>query len=179
MVIEIEKTLEYKIPKGPRVKSIREFNVDDTITVAQFDGDMSEMDFIVKYIDTSKSKSLRTPTYMMIGLDLLLKSEQNPQLTKDFIIEFIVLWDDMAIPGSIEERDGYPYEFEKILNKVQYSELNFYGELSTSFLTAVMYLYVLNERVKPNVRKFRHMLEYVVRYIDREIELFSLVSKLK
>jgi hypothetical protein len=179
MVTEITKSLEYKIPKGPRVKSIREFNVDDTITVAQFDGDISEMDFIVKYIDTSKSKSLRTPTYMMIGLDLLLKSEQNPDLTKDFIIEFIQLWDNMIIPNNIAERDSYSFEFESILNQVQYSELNFYGELSTSFLTAVMYLYVLNERVKPNVKKFRVMLESVVKYIDREIELFSLVSKLK
>ena len=77
MIIETKVGLEYKVPRGPRLKSIREFQLDEGIIVATFDGDLSDLDFMVKYLDENVSKSLRTPSYCMIGVDLLLKAQQT------------------------------------------------------------------------------------------------------
>lgn len=177
MIVETKVGLEYKVPKGPRLSSIREFQLDEGITVATFDGDISDMDFMVKYHDPKNSKSLRTPSYCMLGVDLLMKAQQNKELTKDFIIEFIMLWDNMIVPETIEERDNHQFDFDSLLT--DYSELNFYGEMSVEMLSTVLNLYVLNERVKPKVRKFRTLLESIVHYCDDNIDYFSLISKLK
>lgn len=177
MIVETKIGLEYKVPKGPRLKSIREFQLDEGVTVATFDGDLSDLDFMVKYLDTKVSKSLRTPSYCMLGVDLLMKAQQNRDLTKDFVIEFIQEWDNMTPPSDVEERDNYKFNFETLLT--DYSELNFYGELSVEMLSTVLSLYVLSERVRPKVSKFRTLLESIVHYCDDNIDYFSLISKLK
>ena len=177
MIVETKVGLEYKVPKGPRLKSIREFQLDEGVIVATFDGDLSDMDFMVKYLDSKVSKSLRTPSYCMIGVDLLMKAQQNKELTKDYVIEFIQLWDTMTVPTDVSERDTYRFNFETLLT--DYSELNFYGEMSIEMLSTVMNLYVLNERLRPKAKKFRTLLESIVHYCDDNIDYFSLISKLK
>lgn len=177
MIVETKVGLEYKVPKGPRLKSIREFQLDEGVIVATFDGDLSDMDFMVKYLDSKVSKSLRTPSYCMIGVDLLMKAQQNKELTKDYVIEFIQLWDTMTVPTDVSERDSYRFNFETLLT--DYSELNFYGEMSVEMLSTVMNLYVLNEKVRPKAKKFRTLLESIVHYCDDNIDYFSLISKLK
>lgn len=177
MIVETKVGLEYKVPKGPRLKSIREFQLDEGVIVATFDGDLSDMDFMVKYLDSKVSKSLRTPSYCMIGVDLLMKAQQNKELTKDYVIEFIQLWDTMTVPTDVSERDTYRFNFETLLT--DYSELNFYGEMSVEMLSTVMNLYVLNEKVRPKAKKFRTLLESIVHYCDDNIDYFSLISKLK
>ena len=177
MIIETKVGLEYKVPRGPRLKSIREFQLDEGIIVATFDGDLSDLDFMVKYLDENVSKSLRTPSYCMIGVDLLLKAQQNKTLTKDFVIEFIQMWDKIVPPTTIDERDNYVFDFETVLH--EYSELNFYGEMSVEMLSTVINLYILSERVKPKVNKFRTLLESIVHYCDNNIDYFTLISKLK
>lgn len=177
MITETSIGLEFKVPKGPRLKSIREFQLDEGIVVATFDGDLSDLDFMVKYLDTKVSKSLRTPSYCMIGVDLLMKAQQNKELTKDFVIEFIQLWDNMIVPDNVEDRDNYDFNFDSLLG--EYSELNFYGEMSVELLSTTINLYILNERVKPKVKKFRTLLESIVHYCDDNIDYFSLISKIK
>jgi hypothetical protein len=177
MIVETKIGLEFKVPKGPRLKSIREFQLDEGIVVATFDGDLSDLDFMVKYLDEKVSKSLRTPSYCMIGVDLLMKAQQNKELTKDFVIEFIQIWDKMVPPTNTDERDNYVFDFEDLLG--DYSELNFYGEMSIEMLSTVINLYILSERVKPNVKKFRSLLESIVHYCDDNIDYFSLISKIK
>lgn len=177
MIVETKVGLEYKVPKGPRLKSIREFQLDEGVIVATFDGDLSDMDFMVKYLDSKVSKSLRTPSYCMIGVDLLMKAQQNKELTKDYVIEFIQLWDTMTVPTDVSERDTYRFNFETLLT--DYSELNFYGEMSIEMLSTVMNLYVLNEKLRPKAKKFRTLLESIVHYCDDNIDYFSLISKLK
>ena len=115
MIVETKVGLEYKVPKGQRLKSRREFQLDDGLVIATFDGDLSDLDFMVKYLDPNVSKSLRTPSYCMIGVDLLLKAQQNKGLTKDFIIEFIQLWDNLVPPSDIEARDSYVFNFDNVL----------------------------------------------------------------
>jgi len=177
MIVETKVGLEYKVPRGPRLKSIREFQLDDGTVIATFDGDLSDLDFMVKYLDSSKSKSLRTPSYCMLGVDLLLKAQQNKDLTKDFVIEFLQIWDETIPPTNVIDRDTYVYNFHRVLE--DYSELNFYGELSLEMLSTVINLYILSERVKPGVKKFRTLLESVVHYCDDNIDYFALISKLK
>ena len=177
MIVETKVGLEYKVPRGPRLKSIREFQLDEGVVIATFDGDITDMDFMVKYLDTSKSKNLRTPSYCMIGVDLLLKAQQNKELTKDFIVDFLMIWDTMVVPSSVEERDSYVFDFDRVLG--EYSELNFYGELSVEMLSTVINLYILSEKVKPKVKKFRTLLESIVHYCDSNIDYFTLISKLK
>ena len=177
MIVETKVGLEYKVPKGPRLKSRREFQLDDGVVVATFDGDLSDLDFMVKYLDPNVSKSLRTPSYCMIGVDLLMKAQQNRGLTKDFVIEFIQLWDRMKPPTDIDDRDSYVFNFDNVLG--DYSELNFYGEMSVEMLSTVITLYVLSERVKPNVKKFRTVLEVIVKYCDNNMDYFTLISKIK
>jgi len=177
MIIETNIGLQYKVPKGPRLNSIREFQLSDGVIVATFDGNLNDLDFMVKYLNQEESKSLRTPTYCMIGVDLLLKAQQNKELTKDFVIEFVQLWDNLTPPSTTEERDLLPIDVDSIINN--YSELNFYGELSTEFLSTIIYLYVISEKVKPKVGKFRKLLESIVFYCDDKIDFFTLISKLK
>ena len=177
MIVETKVGLEYKVPKGPRLKSRREFQLDDWLVIATFDGDLSDLDFMVKYLDPNVSKSLRTPSYCMIGVDLLLKAQQNKGLTKDFIIEFIQLWDNLVPPSDIEARDSYVFNFDNVLG--DYSELNFYGEMSVEMLSTVINLYVLNEKSKLKGKKFRTLLESIVKYCDNNMDYFTLISKIK
>lgn len=177
MIVETNVGLEYKVPKGPRLKSRREFQLDDGLVIATFDGDLSELDFMVKYLDPNVSKSLRTPSYCMIGVDLLLKAQQNKGLTKDFVIEFIQFWDNLVPPLDIESRDSYVFNFDNVLG--DYSELNFYGEMSVEMLSTVINLYVLNEKVKLKGKKFRTLLETIVKYCDNNMDYFTLISKIK
>lgn len=177
MIVETKVGLEFKVPKGPRLSSIREFQLDEGVIVATFDGDMSDLDFMVKYLDTRVSKSLRTPSYCMIGVDFLMKAQQNRELTKDFVIEFIQIWDRMVPPTTIEDRDTFEFDFGLLLE--EYSELNFYGEMSIEMLSVIVNLNILSERVKPKAKKFRTLLESIVHYCDGNIDYFSLISKIK
>jgi len=110
-------------------------------------------------------------------VDLLLKAQQNKGLTKDFIIEFIQLWDNLVPPSDIEARDSYVFNFDNVLG--DYSELNFYGEMSVEMLSTVINLYVLNEKSKLKGKKFRTLLESIVKYCDNNMDYFTLISKIK
>jgi len=69
-----------------KLRAFKEFLSKDGTVIGVFQGsygDNPDLDIIVKYKE--KGKRVRTPKHIHWAIDLLIKKEHNPELTKEFI----------------------------------------------------------------------------------------------
>jgi hypothetical protein len=95
-------------------------------------GENPELDFVVKY--RQDGKKLRGPSHTHWIVDLLIKSENNKLLVKEFVDEWLVIYDITDPFKNKEERVKYVLVYSEYFNN-KYSILNSSGSFNVEFIS--------------------------------------------
>ena len=172
----MKEKLKYKIKNGPRVESVNEFILSDGTRVAMFQGfrgSYPDLDFIVKYKEPENR--LRTPSHTHWIVDLLVKSEFNKELVRNFVQKYIDLYDIMTPFETQEERNNYQLQYvgESLTD---FQGIDGCGYLSIEFLSSILELFILCEKRSDDAFMFKSLLQLVVDFCDGKRDYYQVVG---
>jgi len=134
-------------------------------------GQNPDFDIIVKYQE--KGKQVRTPKHLHWAIDLIIKKEHQPELTKQFIRFLLNMWDLVKPFSSKEEQQRCELKFSGFENLEKYGPLDKYGEYSVEFIAKIMELIMIQEKTgNDKAFMFKGVLESIL--FDKDI--FSIVA---
>lgn len=159
---------------GEYITAFKEFELKNGTVIGVFQGSRGEnpaLDIIVKYREPGKR--VRTPQHLHWAIDLLIKKEHDPNLTKMFVSYLLSMWDKVAPFRSKEEQQVclLRYSGDEFLSK--FYDLDKYGEYSAEFIAKVLELIMIQEKTGlATAFMFRDVLERI--YEGKDI--FSIVA---
>lgn len=155
------------------------WELNDDIVVAIYQGSRGgnpELDYIVKYQEPTKR--LRTPSHTHWIVDLLIKADYNQSLVKDFIEDWIEIYQNTEPFRTKEERESYnPVYTQQFVSK--YKTLNQYGEFSIEFISLLIELFIKCEKQTENAFMFKSMLFLMKEYCDNKKDFYQVISHSK
>lgn len=171
--------LQYKIKNGPRVESLKQFELDDGTIVAMFQGFRGEnpdLDFIVKYKEPGKR--LRTPSHTHWIVDLVIKGEIHQLTTLSLVESLIKIYEDIEPFKTVEERDDYKLQYvDNLVNT--YSELDSVGALSIELIGTLVELFCKCEKQTTGAFMFKGMLELCKEYLEGKKDYYQVIGTSK
>jgi hypothetical protein len=172
------KSLVYR-KKGIIYEPIKSWELENGQIISIYQGNRGtrpDLDFIVKYL--SPGKRLRTPSHTHWIVDLLMKSEANKSLVKNFIGEWHDLYEVIEPFSSLEERINYnPFYKKHMIEK--YNELSPYGEFNIEFLSVLIELFSICEKRNEGAYMFKNMLGLVRDFCNGKRDFYQVVSHSK
>ena len=162
--------------KGVRLKSIKEFTLTDNIVIGIFQGSKGkrkDLDIIVKYKDKFTHSIPRTIRHIHWVFDLLIKKYFNKELTLEFIIFLLNIYDKIEPFKSKEEQLRCELKYVNSEELKKFRELNQYGQYSIDFLVHVMELLSIEEKTG---FEGAFMFKKVLKSICESDDIFSTVS---
>ena len=156
--------------------AFREFEVDGGNTIiGLFQGSFGQhpdLDSIVRYVH--HGKNLRTPKHLHWAIDLLLKRQFAPDLTRDFINYLTQVYDGIRPFVSIVDRASRPIQSATGDVLEGFGELNKFGEYSVEFTIYIVEIMSTIEKTSnPNAFMFRQVLE---RCAEPDLDIFVTIS---
>ncbi len=171
--------LQYKIKNGPRVESLKQFELDDGTIVAMFQGFRGEnpdLDFIVKYKEPEKR--LRTPSHTHWIVDLVIKGEIHQLTTLSLVESLIKIYEDIEPFKTVEERNDYKLQYvDNLVNT--YSELDSVGALSIELIGTLVELFCKCEKQTTGAFMFKSMLELCKEYLEGKKDYYQVIGTSK
>jgi len=166
-----------KPPKRDRVKSIMEIKFDSGLILYTFPGGISPNDVLIKFKDVNLTgKNIRQPKHIHWVVDILIKKENNPELTDKFLNAMLERWKNIK---PLPDRSFNTLK-EKMVSSInsefirRFDELNKHGFFSMDFITHLMELLMLQEKSNnPNAYMFREVIEETIEFKD----LYAMISK--
>jgi hypothetical protein len=171
--------LQYKIKNGPRVESLKQFELEDGTIVAMFQGFRGEnpdLDFIVKYKEPEKR--LRTPSHTHWIVDLVIKGEIHQLTTLSLVESLIKIYEDIEPFKTVEERNDYKLQYvDNLVNT--YSELDSVGALSIELIGTLVELFCKCEKQTTGAFMFKSMLELCKEYLEGKKDYYQVIGTSK
>ena len=159
-----------------KVVAIKEFKLDNGTRIGIFQGELGQrpdLDIIIKYKEAKKGALIRTPKHIHWAIDLLVKKQHKPELTKEFISYFIDMWNKVQPFNDKVEQQACRLICNENAALAKFRELDAYGEYKVDFLSIVMELMILEEKTGfPGAYMFKKVLESILN--DKSI--FTMVS---
>ncbi|MGC8516031.1 MAG: hypothetical protein ACP5OC_07870 [Thermoplasmata archaeon] len=159
---------------GEYIKAFKEFRIKNGTTIGVFQGSRGnnpDLDIIVKYKEPGKQ--VRTPKHLHWAIDLLIKKEHGPQLTKKFVRYLLSMWDKVTPFRTKEEQQKCLLKYSREEDISEFLELDGYGEYSVEFIAKVMELIMIQEKTGlATAFMFKGVLESI--YYDKDI--FTIVA---
>ena len=154
--------------------SIIDIDFENDYKIYVFPGKLSENDIRIMY--SEKGKRIRTPKHIHWTVDLLLKMQEERELTRVFIKELKSKWEKSSPLESNDEKTLVSLADDCItLTDVdKYKDLNNYGEYDVEFLVVLMTLLMTQEKTNdPNAFMFGRILDSLLK---DELDIFSIMS---
>lgn len=136
-------------------------------------GDYPDLDFIVKY--KSEKTRLRAPSHTHWIVDLLLKSESSPDRVRQFIKEWIEIYDVAEPFQSTEERKNYELIYNQYFLE-NYWDLENIGSFSVEFLSGMIELFIKCEKRTANAFMFKTLLNLIKDYCEGKKDFYQVIS---
>lgn len=158
--------------------AFREFVIDGGTTIiglfqGRF-GQRPDLDSIVKY--QQRGKQIRTPKHLHWAIDLLLKRQHDPNLTRKFMSFLIETYDQVQPYSSVNERATRHITFASETALYSYVPLNQYGEYSVEFTAHIVEIMAAIEKTSnPNAFMFKRVLS-LCSAPESELDIFAIVS---
>ena len=152
--------------------------LNDKYILAIYKGKKGEADILIKYrqkLKNGKWSKIRTPKHIHWTVDILIKLNKEPELTKNFLEELERIWSKLS-PISKKERESL--KLEDILEYDQatlekYRELSQYGEYNIKFLLLLAKLLMIQEKTNyPSGKIFQNL----IKKIKEGEDLFSILQ---
>lgn len=132
-----------------------------------------ELDFIIKY--RSSLTRLRAPSHTHWIVDLILKKEHGSTLVKQYIEEWIDLYDRIEPFQTQEQRKEYSlYYTDYFVEK--YNSLDNLGAFSIEFLSSLIELFIKCEKQTPNAFMFKNLLVLVKEFAEDKKDYYQIIS---
>ena len=162
---------------GSRVKltAFKEFQLQNGTIVGVFQGSYGnrpELDIIIKYRE--KGKRVRTPKHIHWAIDLLIKKEHEPKLTKEFVKYLMDMWDKLQPFGNKAEQQKCELKFTGPQNLKKFESLNRHGEYPIEFIGHIIELMMLEEKTGHHEA---FMFKGVLEAIYNDAEIYAVVAK--
>lgn len=138
-------------------------------------GSNPELDFIVRYRDTTPRSRLRSLSHTHWVVDFLIKFEHAPDTVRSFFKEWLEIYDRLNPFTSKEERDNYELIYDGYFEE-KYSELENLGNYSPKFVSSILELFVRCEKQSSNAFMFRTLISMFVEYTEGKRDFYSLIS---
>lgn len=132
-----------------------------------------ELDFIVKYKELNKR--LRAPSHTHWIVDLLMKSEFNPDSVRKFLQEWLEIYDIAQPFNNDDERKKYNLIYKDYFSE-KYFDLDNLGYFSVEFLSAMIELFIKCEKQTPNAFMFKNLLTLMSNYCSGKVDFYQVVS---
>jgi len=132
-----------------------------------------ELDFIVKY--KSNLKRLRAPSHTHWIVDLIIKKEYDSNTVKEYIEEWIELYDRIEPFKNDEERKNYKlYYTDYFVNR--FNGIDNLGAFSVEFLSSLIELFIKCEKQTPGAFMFKNLLSLVKEYSEDKKDYYQIIS---
>jgi hypothetical protein len=163
--------------RGGRKKSILEIDFENGLVIYAFPGSLSPNDLLIRFKDANIPKTqIRQPKHIHWAVDMLIKKENNEQLSNAFLKDMLNRWENIP---PLQNR-----EFQTIIDHLElsqnhdfinkYSALNEHGFFSMVFLITLMEILMLQEKTNyPDAYMFKD----VVKKIMDSKDLYAIISK--
>lgn len=158
--------------------AFRQFELDDgNTTVGLFQGSFGrrpDLDSIVRY--KQQGRAVRTPKHLHWAIDLLLKRQHAPGLTREFVTYLIEVYDQVKPYTSKDDRANRPIQSATSEVLEHYSALNQYGEYSVEFTLHIVEIMAAIEKTgNPDAFMFKKVLKLCAAP-DSELDIYATIS---
>lgn len=171
------KKLQYK-PKGQDVyySPLKYWVMEGNTVVGIYQGNRGknpDLDFIVKYKE--EGKRLRTPSHTHWIVDLLVKSEKNKGMVRDFVVDMIEIYNQVQPFQTTQQRDEYELVYPKLMSE-KYQEINESGYYKIDTLTTLIELFSMCEKQTTGAFMFLNLLKLIQEYTEGEKDFYQIVG---
>lgn len=159
---------------------IKYWELSDGIKLAMYQGERGtnpDLDFVIKYL--APNKRLRAISHTHWIVDLLIKSFSNQVNVKDFVSEWLLLYDQIQPFQSIEERNNYETIYTEKFKKDYEISLNQYGTYKVDFLSLLIELFIKCEKQNPNAFMFKGLLILMKQFCEGEKDFYQVIGHSK
>lgn len=136
-------------------------------------GENPELDFVVKY--RQEGKKLRGPSHTHWIVDLLIKSENNKLLVKEFVDEWLIIYDIIDPFKDKEQRVKYELVYSDYFNN-KYFTLNSSGSFNVEFISILLELFIKCEKQTKNAYMFKNLLTLIRDYCLGMKDFYQVIS---
>lgn len=174
LFMPMECSVQRKDKSRVKLNAFKEFRLKNGTVIGVFQGsygDNPDLDVIIKYQE--KGKRVRTPKHIHWAIDLLIKKEHEPELTKEFVKYLIGIWGKIEPFKSKEDQQRCKLKFTTPENLKKFGPLNAYGEYPVEFIGCIIELMMLEEKTG-NHEAF--MFKSVLDAIYNDEEIYKIVS---
>lgn len=162
--------------KGKVYESFKEIVLSDGTIIGIFQGEKGkgpELDMRICYKDKFTKGQKRTPRHTHWVADLLIKKENNRQLTMDFINYLRNYWNTLDGLRTKEDQLNVDKKLSPKSDIDKFKELDKYGELSVEFIAYIIELFTIEEKTGyEGAFMFRNLLDALI----NEKDIFSIIS---
>lgn len=162
--------------KGIKHEPIKFWNLSNGEIISIYQGNRGgcpEIDFVVKYLEPGKR--LRAPSHTHWIVDLLMKAEVNKEGVKNFIEEWIKIYDETVPFSSVKERNDFNPKYKGYFEG-KYFYLNPIGKYSIEFLSYLIELFIKCEKKTNDAFMFRSLLNLVKEYCEGKKDFYQVIS---
>ena len=164
---------------GLKHEPINNWELPDGTKIAIYQGSRGgnpDLDFIVKY--KNGNSRLRTPSHTHWIVDLIIKSEYAPYEVKNFVSEWVNLYDLIEPFKTKDEMKSYNFlYYEYFIEK--YDTITNVGPLKIEFLCGLLELFIKCEKQTKDAFMFKKLLELVMEYCDGKKDFYQIISHSK
>ena len=161
-----------RIENGTR-QAIIEFVFTDYI-IYVFQGTLSQFDIVIKY--KKDGKRIRTPKHIHWTVDILVKTQGNETLTKQYLKAIQNCW-NTCVPLANNDFDTLKALIEggeEEIDIEQYFDLNAFGEYDVEFLYVLMELLAVQEKTnRADAYMFGKIIEEL---LETDRDIFKIIS---
>lgn len=162
--------------KGVEHHPLNFWHLKDGNTVAIYQGSRGsnpDLDYIVKY--KSLHNRLRAPSHTHWIVDLILKKEHSSSLVKEYLEEWIEIYNIIEPFKTQEERNQYNmYYTDYFVSK--YNGLDNLGAFSVEFLSTLIELFIKCEKQTQGAFMFKNLMNLVKDYATDKKDFYQIIS---
>ena len=168
-------SIKTKSGRTIKLMAFKEFPLKNGTIIGVFQGSYGsnpDLDIIVKYKEDGKR--VRTPKHIHWAIDLLIKKEHNPKLTKEFIKYLSDMWSEVQPFKSKADQQKCELGLANSEDLKKFEELDKYGEYPVEFIGKVIELMMIEEKTG-NHEAF--MFKGVLDALYEGADIFQIVQK--
>lgn len=159
---------------------IKVWELSDDVKLAMYQGERGanpNLDFVLKYL--APNKRLRAISHTHWIVDLVVKSFSNNVNVRDFVSDWVELYEQIPPFNNIDERNNYDLIFTERFTSDYNISLNPYGTYKVDFLSSLIELFIKCEKQTPNAFMFKGLLILMKEFCDGKKDFYQVIGHSK
>jgi len=162
--------------KGIKFEPLNSWILSDGNIIAIYQGNRGEnpeLDFIIKY--KTPTTRLRAPSHTHWIVDLIIKSSYSTDDIKDFVEEWIELYEKIEPFRTKEERNDYTLIYNQYFSE-KYYNLDNLGFFNIEIISSLLELFIKCEKQTSGAFMFKNLLNLVKDFCQDKKDFYQVIS---